>query len=125
MKKILQAEELVMFAVCLYYFPEFGLSWWWFAALILIPDLSMIGYLMNPRAGAFLYNLFHHRGVALLVFFAGFLSGITWLQVAGFILFAHATMDRVFGYGLKFEKGFRFTHLGVIGKNNLDDAMQA
>ena len=125
MKKTLQAEELVMFAACLYYFPGFGLSWWWFAALILLPDLSMVGYLLNPRAGAFLYNLFHHRGVALIVFFAGFLSGITWLQITGLVLFAHATMDRMLGYGLKFEKGFRYTHLGVIGRDNLEGATKA
>ncbi|HZJ19645.1 MAG TPA: DUF4260 family protein [Pricia sp.] len=27
-------------------------------------------------------------------------------------------MDRIFGYGLKYNKGFKFTHLGEIGNTN-------
>ena len=117
MKKLIQAEELVIFAACLYYFPALGLSWWWFAACILLPDLSMIGYLANARIGAYTYNLFHHRGVAVAVFVAGVVLKSTPIQFAGFILFAHASMDRMLGYGLKYEKGFRFTHLGEIGRS--------
>jgi hypothetical protein len=115
MKKLLQAEELLMFAACLYYYPSFGLSWWWFAGFLLLPDIGMIGYIFNPRLGAITYNLLHHRGLALMIFFAGLLLTSLPLQFAAFILFAHASMDRMFGYGLKYEKGFRFTHLGAIG----------
>lgn len=32
--------------------------------------------------------------------------------------FPHAAMDRIFGYGLKYEKGFKYTHLGEIGNTN-------
>lgn len=119
MKKLIQAEELMMFAACLYYFPSFGLSWWWFAALILLPDIAMLGYLVNSRIGAYAYNLFHHRGIAVAVFAAGLFASSLPVQFAGFILFAHASMDRMFGYGLKYEKGFRFTHLGEIGGNKI------
>lgn len=31
------------------------------------------------------------------------------------ILFAHASLDRVFGYGLKYADGFSHTHMGDIG----------
>lgn len=31
-------------------------------------------------------------------------------------LFSHSAMDRIFGYGLKHENGFKFTHLREIGK---------
>jgi hypothetical protein len=117
MKKLLQAEELALFVACLFYFPAFQFSWWWFAACILLPDLSMVGYLVNSRVGAICYNIFHHRGIAILVFAAGVLWSSVALQFLGFILFSHATMDRIFGYGLKYEKGFRFTHLGIIGND--------
>jgi hypothetical protein len=40
------------------------------------------------------------------------------IQLCGIILFSHAAFDRVLGYGLKYEKGFKFTHLGEIGKKN-------
>ncbi|PWT99714.1 MAG: DUF4260 domain-containing protein, partial [Bacteroidetes bacterium] len=38
------------------------------------------------------------------------------IQLIGTILWSHSCMDRIFGYGLKYENGFKFTHLGVIGK---------
>ncbi|MEO6611453.1 MAG: DUF4260 family protein [Chitinophagaceae bacterium] len=28
----------------------------------------------------------------------------------------HSSMDRMFGYGLKTNEGFKYTHLGMIGK---------
>jgi len=31
-------------------------------------------------------------------------------------MFGHSSMDRMFGYGLKTEEGFKYTHLGMIGK---------
>jgi hypothetical protein len=37
-------------------------------------------------------------------------------ELIGVILFSHSSLDRMLGYGLKFEKGFKFTHLGEIGK---------
>jgi len=36
-------------------------------------------------------------------------------QLIGIILFSHASMDRIMGYGLKYDKGFKYTHLGEIG----------
>jgi hypothetical protein len=37
------------------------------------------------------------------------------LSVIGVILFGHSAMDRIFGYGLKFDDDFKNTHLGRIG----------
>jgi hypothetical protein len=115
MKKILQLEEAILFAACLYLFPYLGLSWWWFAALILTPDIGMAGYLVNVRTGTFTYNLLHHKGVAAAIALVGFATATFPLQVAGYIMFAHACMDRMLGYGLKLESGFKHTHLGMIG----------
>jgi hypothetical protein len=39
------------------------------------------------------------------------------MSLAGAILLSHSAMDRMFGYGLKHESGFKNTHLGIIGKN--------
>ncbi|MDB5619562.1 MAG: hypothetical protein JWQ24_3800 [Tardiphaga sp.] len=33
------------------------------------------------------------------------------------IWLAHIGLDRALGYGLKYVAGFRFTHLGRIGKD--------
>lgn len=84
--------------------------------LLLVPDFPMLGYLAGNKAGAFFYNLFHHRGIAITVYLLGIYLHNQALSLAGVVLFAHSSMDRMFGYGLKYEKGFKFTHLGEIGK---------
>jgi hypothetical protein len=76
----------------------------------------MIGYLMNPRFGAWTYNLIHHKGTGVTLYVLGSLLTIHWLMFAGTLLFAHSSFDRIFNYGLKHEDAFQNTHLGRIGR---------
>lgn len=115
MKKLIQLEEFIMFLATLVLFNFLGLSWWWFAGCILLPDISMIGYIHNARTGAWLYNIAHHRALAVVIWLGGYFLGNIVVEFIGLILFSHATMDRMLGYGLKYESGFGFTHLGEIG----------
>jgi hypothetical protein len=116
MKTTLKLEELLMFVLGIYLFSLLDYAWWWFLVLILIPDIGMIGYAFGNRAGAFSYNLFHHKGVALVIYLTGAYFSLPLCQLIGSILFSHSALDRMLGYGLKYEKGFKFTHLGEIGK---------
>lgn len=116
MKTVLKLEEATLFIFGIFLFNRLSYEWWWFLVLILAPDLSMIGYALGNKTGAFLYNLFHHKGIALLIYGLGCYFSIESIQLAGIILFSHSAMDRIFGYGLKYEKGFKYTHLGEIGK---------
>ena len=119
MKTTLKLEELAMFLLGIYAFGLLDFSWWWFLVLFLVPDLSMTGYFFGNKAGAFLYNLFHHKGIAILLFMLGVIFTNDILQLAGIIFFCHAAFDRMLGYGLKFADGFKFTHLGKIGKDKV------
>lgn len=103
-----------MFGLSLYLFSLLGLQWWWFPLLILVPDIGMIGYLAGPKAGAITYNITHHRAIAIVVLIIGFYYGSVWVELAGVILFGHAAMDRMFGFGLKHSDSFHHTHLGWI-----------
>jgi hypothetical protein len=114
MKTTIKLEELAMFLLGIYAFSLLDFAWWWFLALLLAPDIGMLGYLFGNKTGAVCYNLFHHKGIAILVFLAGIYFENQILQLAGVMLFSHASLDRIFGYGLKYEKGFKFTHLGEI-----------
>lgn len=118
MRNLLKLEELAMFVLGVFMYGLLGYPWWLFFVLILTPDIGMLGYLVNERAGAIGYNLFHHKAIAILLYFLGMYLSMPVVQMIGVILFAHASMDRIFGYGLKYEKGFKFTHLGEIGKKN-------
>lgn len=83
--------------------------------LVLIPDLSMLGYLKDSRVKALSYNLGHtHPLPAVLVTF-GVLAGSLLYVSLGLIWFAHIGFDRMIGFGLKYPTGFRDTHLGWIG----------
>lgn len=116
MKTILKLEEAALFILGIYLFSRLNFEWWWFLVLILAPDLSMLSYVFGNKSGAFFYNLFHHKAIALLIYALGCYFSIEIIQLTGIILFSHAAMDRIFGYGLKYEKGFKYTHLGEIGK---------
>ena len=116
MKFALKLEELGMLILGMYLFSLLNMSWWWFIALILLPDIGMLGYIVNSKIGAIAYNIFHHKGLAILLYFLGIYFESELLKLTGVILFAHASMDRIFGYGLKFNDGFKNTHLGRIGK---------
>jgi hypothetical protein len=118
MKTQLQLEELLMLAlgIAALYFQSVHISWWLWPVLFLSPDISMLGYLINTRIGAYTYNLFHHKGVAITVAGTGFFLLHPIAMFIGILLFTHACFDRVFGYGLKYPDSFQHTHLGIIGK---------
>lgn len=116
MKKLIQSEEVLLFGLGIYLFSLLDFAWWWFPALLLAPDLSMIGYAFGNKVGAWCYNIAHHRGLAIVIYLLGIYLANETIQLAGVMLFTHSSMDRMFGYGLKLEKGFKFTHLGEIGK---------
>lgn len=111
MKRLLILEEVGLFGLALFMYTQLPYGWGLFALLILVPDVSMSGYLINPAVGAVIYNLGYHRGLALAVWGIGYQTGISWVMLAGVILFAHASLDRIFGYGLKYADDFRHTHL--------------
>ena len=127
MKNLLKLEELAQLLICIVVLVMNDMPWWSYPVLALGPDIGMLGYLVNPRTGAFTYNLLHHKGFALLVAGIGMGSvelSLKWgaplightLLMASVILYGHSCMDRMFGYGLKFGDSFQNTHLGGLGK---------
>lgn len=83
---------------------------------LLLPDISMVGYLRGPRAGATLYNLVHNWAVGGGVIILAILVGSGPLLLAGAVLIGHVGADRALGYGLKHPTAFQDTHLGRIGR---------
>ena len=75
MKSILKFEEFAMFLFGMWLFGLLNLSWWWFAGFFFVPDVGMIGYTLNSRTGAFTYNLFHHKGLAIVIGLTGHWPG--------------------------------------------------
>lgn len=117
MKTLLRLEEFSIFCFAIFLFTLINFSWWWFPLLLLLPDIGMLGYLLNPKIGSATYNVFHHKGVAVAAYLAGYFGTMHFLELAGIILLAHIGLDRMLGYGLKYPDAFQHTHLGTIGTN--------
>lgn len=115
-RRWLRAEGLAGLALGWLAWQSFGGELIWFVPLLFVPDMSMLGYLRGPHAGAISYNLGHNWFVGGLVLGAGWWFAIAPIALAGAILVAHTGVDRLFGYGLKYPTSFHDTHLGRIGK---------
>lgn len=113
---LLKLEEAGMLFFSIFLFSQLNFVWWVFPVCILLPDLSMLGYLINPKIGAYTYNFAHHKMIAIVLYIIGFGINAPALLLAGIILFGHSSMDRMLGYGLKYTDSFSHTHLGTIGK---------
>lgn len=113
---LLRVEGLAVLLLSLHFYNELGGEWLLFALLFLTPDLSMLGYLSGPAAGAITYNLAHTYLFPCVLAAIGMMIGQPSLYPLALIWSAHIGFDRLIGYGLKYSTGFKETHLGRIGK---------
>ena len=108
---ILRLEGLALLLASIwFFFSRLHAPWWLFIALILAPDLAMLGYLRGPRLGSITYNSVHNTVLALGLIVAGTLTDSQLLVEAGVILLEHLGLDLTAGYGLKYPSRFQDTH---------------
>lgn len=113
---VLRLEGAVALGAAAVAYQMLGGSWAWFAALFLLPDLSMLGYLAGPRVGAASYNTAHsYLGAATMALLGASMHQHSLLLGAA-IWVAHVGFDRMLGYGLKYATAFGDTHLGRKGR---------
>ena len=86
-------------------------SVWLLVVLALAPDLSMAGYLAGPRLGSLSYNIVHTYTLPLALGSLGLWADSRLALLLALIWTVHIGADRLLGYGLKFESGFKHTHL--------------
>jgi hypothetical protein len=117
---MLRTEGLAVLLVALLSYHHLALaSWRLFFVCFLFPDISFLGYLGGKNIGSAFYNLMHSYSLPLclgIVFWYLSLSDFYFVII---IWIAHIGFDRALGYGLKYSAGFRYTHLGKIGKDKL------
>ena len=109
-------EALVLFAGSLVAYNMNGQAWWMYIALLLVPDVFMLGYAIDRRVGAFSYNFGHSLIGPVVLTLLGIREQNSTVTSLGIIWFGHVGFDRMQGYGLKEETSFKNTHLGRIGK---------
>ncbi len=115
-RALLRLEGLGLLCGAVALYGRSGGDWRLFAVLFLTPDLSFLGYLGGPRAGAAAYNAMHSTLGPLLLAAVGIALAQPLAVSIALIWLAHVGFDRALGYGLKYGAGFSFTHLGRIGR---------
>ncbi|MCJ2049626.1 DUF4260 domain-containing protein [Methylobacterium sp. J-070] len=118
---LLRLEGVCLLLAAAWAYAWLGQSWWIFAALLLVPDLSMLAYAATPAIGAALYNLTHTLSPPLIGLCLTLAYGRTDLAGLALIWLSHIGLDRALGYGLKYRRGFGHTHLGAIGRRQAVD----
>lgn len=109
--QIVRLENGMTFALCFYIYIQLGFPIWLFFVLLLVPDMTMIGYALNEKIGAIVYNVGHSFTLPLLFTLFSFYFSNDYLLLISIIWIAHIFMDRLFGFGLKYQESFKNTHI--------------
>ena len=114
-KILLHTEGLAFFIASTFLYVQTGGSLWLYLVLLLAPDIGILGYAtQNNRVGSYIYNLFHTYVFPIALLYAAFIFDEQLLVQIALIWVAHVGMDRLFGYGLKYETHFKDTHMGRV-----------
>jgi hypothetical protein len=114
---LLHSEGFAVLTVSFAAYHELNGNWLAFFLLFLWPDLFMLGYTLNVRLGAALYNLVHTYAWPLLLGAAAVFEH--WHRALLFTLIwtAHIGLDRMLGYGLKYPTFFKDTHMQRVASS--------
>lgn len=110
-KLFIRVEYGVAFLLLLIIYLKLDFSLWLFFILLLVPDLTMVGYVMNKKIGSLIYNFGHSLIIPILLLIVSFSISNELVVMLTLIWTAHILMDRCFGFGLKYEDTFKNTHL--------------
>lgn len=117
MTTIIRLEEVSMLIGSFILTLVIGYEWWMFLLFLFTPDISMLGYIFGSKVGSLVYNTIHFKLLGIVISIIGYMMSIPIIIFIGLILFGHSSLDRIFGFGLKFSDDFKHTHLGIIHKN--------
>ncbi|MFC0234150.1 DUF4260 domain-containing protein [Vagococcus entomophilus] len=112
MRKTIKLEFFTLFLTIVYtYFFVFNYSGKLFFFLFFVPDVSMVGYIFGNKLGAKVYNLGHNLILPSLLMIGSLICQQEIGIQLSLIWASHIYMDRTMGYGLKYQTGFKQTHL--------------
>ena len=113
-RALLHLEGLAILITSLIAYANMEFSWGTFALFLLAPDLVVVIYMSNQRAGSIAYNIVHSIILPLsLALYSVLTSNSLGIQ-ASLIWFAHIGMDHIFGYGFKYIGQFKETHFSRV-----------
>ena len=113
-RTLVRLQGLAVFLAAVGLYLHVGYSVVLLVALVLAPDLSMLGYLAGPRAGAVAYDAVHTSALPIVLGAVGLVAEADLAVQSALIWLAHIGVDRFAGYGLKYPTSFKDTHIGRL-----------
>ena len=113
-RPLIQFEYACAFLLTLFFYWYSDFSLLLFFLLLLVPDITMIGYIINTKIGATIYNAGHSFLLPLVLLVISFMIVHALILMISLIWLAHIFMDRALGYGLKYTDSFKQTHIQKI-----------
>jgi Domain of unknown function (DUF4260) len=111
---LLHLEGAGVFVASIILFLRLDLAWWLYPLLLLVPDVSVVGYLLGPVRGAWVYNIGHLYVVPITLGLIALFSSWTLGIGLALIWLGHIGMDRMLGYGFKYPTYFKDTHFSRL-----------
>lgn len=115
---LLRLEGFAVFLLALVVYWQQSFGWPLFWSTVLLPDVALLGYLINAKTGARAYNITHSKLLPSILAIVAVTTANTLFMALALIWFVHIGVDRLLGYGLKYPESFKTTHLGVIGRTD-------
>lgn len=109
--QIVRIENGFALATSFYIYMHLDFPIWLFFVLLFVPDITMIGYAINKKIGALVYNFGHSFILPLLLALCYLYFSNEYLLIISIIWIAHICMDRLLGFGLKYQNSFNKTHI--------------
>ena len=111
---LLHLEGLIVLVGALIFYTVLDGSWLLFIILFLAPDLSFLAYFACRKTGEIVYNIFHTCLIPFVLFIVAMIYDQPLGMQIAVVWFAHIGADRVMGYGLKYSRGFKTSHLKKV-----------
>lgn len=108
---LLHLEGLSILIAIIVLYAHISGDWLLFGLLLFVPDLGMLGYLVNKSVGSIVYNIVHLTTVPALLLGVGLVIDDQTVFAVALIWLAHIWLDRTVGYGFKYATDFKDTHM--------------
>ncbi|EHQ77254.1 hypothetical protein SEVCU057_0977, partial [Staphylococcus epidermidis VCU057] len=97
MRSVIKLENTFIFIITIAVYVKLEFSIWLFLLLLLVPDIFMLGYVINRKTGSYVYNIGHTYITPIIIALLYLYIDERLLLQISLIWLAHISIDRTLG----------------------------